>query len=250
MVRTSSDVAPDFEFKHRILGAVILVAVAVIVIPIILGDPNASTATTYPEADSEAGEESQVFVSKITPVADESQPVQDGTSTTNQSASSNPGGEKQQSAESTEAVVLSKLSESIEQREGATTTTTPAQQETKIEVPKLEQAEPKEEPKKTETEVTDEAPTSPAATDQTTVATDDRGWIVRIGTFGKIENANRISSLLQEKGFEPMTGKVDTENGSATRVWVGPYTTRVEAARVQTRILDATGEKGLITAYP
>ena len=45
-------------------------------------------------------------------------------------------------------------------------------------------------------------------------------------------------------------GKIKTKKGVATRVWVGPYAKRVQAARVRTRIERVTGEKGLITPYP
>jgi cell division septation protein DedD len=55
---------------------------------------------------------------------------------------------------------------------------------------------------------------------------------------------------LEKGGFGPSTSAVETSSGSATRVWVGPYETRVEAARMKTRVTQQTGSEALIVAYP
>lgn len=79
---------------------------------------------------------------------------------------------------------------------------------------------------------------------------DEPGWVVRVGTFGKKENANRVVKRLQQAGFEPSTTNIKTDKGQATRVWIGPYAQRVEAARMRTRVQQVTGGEGYIAAYP
>lgn len=76
------------------------------------------------------------------------------------------------------------------------------------------------------------------------------GWVVRVGTFAKKSNADRVMKRLQQAGFEPSTTKIDTDNGSATRVWIGPYAQRVEAARMRKRVNQVTGGEAYIAAYP
>lgn len=77
------------------------------------------------------------------------------------------------------------------------------------------------------------------------------GWVVRVGTFSKKDNADRVLKRLQQAGFSPSTTKIKTDNGLATRVWVGPYEQRVEAARMRKRVQQVTGgEEGYIAAYP
>lgn len=78
----------------------------------------------------------------------------------------------------------------------------------------------------------------------------DRGWVVRVGTFGNPNNINRVMKDLRAQGFSPSSTPVRTKSGPATRVWVGPYAQRVDAARVRARIEQLLGTKGLITAYP
>lgn len=241
MAHSVSD-PPGFELKHRILGAIILVSVAVIAIPMILGDPKASAPAPYPEAQSNTGEESGVFVSKITPIADDLEP-----------AAATPATQKPQADPSPDPQTLRALVKESE----ATSESAELPQETSDPQPAdvsttaaaaPQPPQPKEQDSKIEQKASAEA--TPAAETQTVASVDKRGWIVRIGTFSKRDNAKQISALLQQKGFEPVSGQVETENGPATRVWVGPFSARVEAARVQARIEDATGEKGLITAYP
>lgn len=76
------------------------------------------------------------------------------------------------------------------------------------------------------------------------------GWVVRIGTFAKQDNVERVVKRLQQAGFEPSTTNVKTDRGSVTRVWIGPYSKRVEAARMRTRVRQVTGGEGYIAAYP
>ncbi len=76
------------------------------------------------------------------------------------------------------------------------------------------------------------------------------GWVVRVGTFAKQDNVERVVKRLQQAGFEPSTTNVKTDRGSVTRVWIGPYAKRVEAARMRTRVRQVTGGEGYIAAYP
>ncbi len=78
----------------------------------------------------------------------------------------------------------------------------------------------------------------------------ERGWIVRIGTYSNPHNVTELIKTLRQQGFEPSSANIQTAKGTATRVWVGPFAQRVEAARVRGRIQQSIGEKGLIAAYP
>ena len=82
-------------------------------------------------------------------------------------------------------------------------------------------------------------------------ATLENGWVVRVGTFGRADNASRLVDILKEKGFSGRTSLSKTKSGKTlTRVWVGPFTDRQIATRELTRIERSTGEKGFVTAYP
>jgi len=78
----------------------------------------------------------------------------------------------------------------------------------------------------------------------------ERGWVVRVGTFVNAVNVKKLLVDLSSKGFEPDTDTIETSRGMATRIWIGPYLRRVDAARTRTRLEQQTGEPGLITVFP
>ena len=85
-----------------------------------------------------------------------------------------------------------------------------------------------------------------------TVATVDVGWIVQVGVFTDKNGADRVVEDLQSKGFKPSTSIVDTNRGKATgtRIWLGPYAQRIDAAKAKSELTNKTGEAGFIRAYP
>ncbi len=76
----------------------------------------------------------------------------------------------------------------------------------------------------------------------------ERGWTIRIGTYTKAENANRVYDSLREEGFQPSTTRVNLENGlQALRVWLGPFPQQKDAKDVLPAVEQLVGSKGLIT---
>ncbi len=189
MSRTAEKAVREFDPRHRVVGAIVLFALAVIFVPMILDNPSATDAQSgsvikIPEKDK------KIFVSKIAPVDANDKQKRDALSTA-PVAKTPTRASKQASVDKSSA------------RAGAGKHT-PAGQ----------------------------------------------SWAVRIGTFTKTENAQRIMTMLQQKGFDPKKGRVKTATGRATRVWLGPFRDREEAAKTHKRILKETGQKGWIVAYP
>jgi len=71
---TQRDPAQDFDPKHRIIGAVVVVALGVIFIPMILGNRAAPPAGA-PSDTAPAGEQTRVAISQITPSAPAAEPA-------------------------------------------------------------------------------------------------------------------------------------------------------------------------------
>jgi DedD protein len=65
-------------------------------------------------------------------------------------------------------------------------------------------------------------------------------YIVQVASFGAVDNANRLSAVLSESGYSVMTDSVKSEVGTLHRVRVGPFDTEAEAnqaaATVEARI--------------
>ena len=203
-------VTEEFDPKKRLVGAGILIGLAVIILPAILdqdedvlgdinGSAEASTMDALKQEYVSSDDEVTVFVSKIAPI-EQTQPEQTSADSDND--------------------------------QQAKTTSSPAPQAVAVAVTK-----PAAQPK-------------PAAVKTEAKSEVDRGWVVRIGTFANADNVRKVLADLDDKGFSPEYEAVETSRGEATRIWLGPFAQRVDAARARTRLEQRTGEPGLITAYP
>lgn len=218
--------------KHRLAGAGVLIAFAVIVLPLLLGGPREEANGPDHNTAASRDSDTKVFRSNITPIGGATPTAEarnqqglkrtvgellnpdappDGTST--EGAQANAAGDEadgsQESAQADEPGGERRTASRSEDNDQA-------------------------------------APAEPAAAPSEI----ERGWIVQVGTFTKADNAHKLVADLENGGFGASTTEVETTSGSATRVWIGPYGTRVEAARAKTRVTQRTGSEALIVAYP
>jgi len=226
-----SDTDREFVLKHRIVGAAFLLFFGALFLPWLLGAPSQATkvsSTNVKASDSslsstdienellEAIENEQiidaekVYISKITPL-DAKRAAEQAESEKQQ-----PVSEGEKSAAPVKAppnVLKNPASES-------SSTNSPSGTTTAAVVPKDPPVEV--------------------------------GWIVQVGLFENKKGAARVISDLKKKGFKPRTTVVDTNRGKATgtRVWLGPYAQRVDAAKTKNRLSEKTGVAGFIRAYP
>ena len=221
MAAGRTEVEPDFEPRHRIAGAAILIGFAVLVFSLVLDengprqelpqDVLAASELPLPTEYVSSEEETKTFVSKITPI-------------------------------------------------GGATPKAPAESKTEPAPPARKRAEPVSLATAASRPSSNSADPEPAAVQGQGQSSPDaglagdttleRGWMVRVGTFTDKSNVERVMKDLKDKGFTPSSTPTRTASGTATRVWLGPYAQRVEAARVRSRLEQGTGEPGLITAYP
>ncbi len=225
MLKSAKGAEPEYELKHRITGAIILVAAAVLVIPMLLSGPG-------PEGDGdlrnpESSSQSRIVpldLSEILPASGEGgedlplaavedqQPTlldltenNDGETTQAESRSVPDQGEDAQDESARPALVMTRIPDTPE-----------------------EQAE------------------AQARADTAAKAESQGDWFVRVGTFSKPANADRVFKLLTENGYAPKRTPVSTSEGSSTRVWLGPYAEE-KAIEVSNRMKDLVDEKGYVT---
>ena len=228
--RKDSDAEADFVLKHRIVGAAVLLLFGALFVPWLLGPPSEAvkaanaddividqrteeiTEEIVSSAENETTEvEEQVYISKITPL--------------------DTAGEA--------------TPEESEQPQANESGAQAGQEEVQTAAPAVE----------AETETT--AQQSPAKVEperETNRATArvDVGWAVQVGIYTSPNGVARVLADLRNKGFEPRTTTVDTNRGkgTGTRVWLGPFAQRVDAAKEKTRLTELTGEAGFIRVYP
>ena len=79
------------------------------------------------------------------------------------------------------------------------------------------------------------------------------GWAVhrvRIGPYGSRADAEALRNRVRAAGFSTFTEQVRTDDGTLTRVLVGPAMDRAEAERLQARVKAEFGIDGLVRSHP
>ncbi|NOY17392.1 MAG: SPOR domain-containing protein [Gammaproteobacteria bacterium] len=72
------------------------------------------------------------------------------------------------------------------------------------------------------------------------------GWILQVGVFSQSANANKKVSTLKKKGFAAKSVKVKTSRGTVTKVWIGPFKNRESAEKMQDRLQHKIRQRGII----
>ena len=204
------DANTEFNPKHRIVGAIIIVALVVIFVPMILNQrepPPDTRAVSEPSARGEIADTRVV----VTPVAPMEPKTPDGGETAmktmSPAADSTPNPETLPIAPAEKPAAVKKL------------------------------------PATSTNGKTAKAPVS--TTEKIT-----KGWIVQVGTFSNKENAIHLRSKLSSHGHTVHTETVTVGGKKATRLRVGPFRDKGEAEKVQAQIRKETGVQGLVQTYP
>lgn len=103
-------------------------------------------------------------------------------------------------------------------------------------------------------------PEEESASDQGTVAADaadeeasepapSKGWVVQVGSFQRETNAVVLRDRLREDGFDATAEQVETDGGTLWRVWLGPVAEREEGEALERRIEDHRGSDALLMEY-
>lgn len=201
----------DRALKERIIGAVILVSVAVIVVPVFLdGPPSEEAVVSHSVAlPGQSAQNTQTIVLE----RDREEPV--------------PASQAARQAEPQPDAPTS-VPDSVPRSTPSAT----------VERPQAESRAPEQEEP---TQVLPK-PVEPAAS-----ATGM--WAVQLGSFGDKKNAERLAADLRKQGFAAFLSKLATSSGELHRVRVGPQKDR-ESAEAMARRLQAAGHKGQVIPHP
>lgn len=221
------DEAPQFNPRHRIVGALIVVALAVILVPLILDErdtpPDLKSVTEMPplKPSPVAAGESKVVITPVSELAESGKtPVKpDGAAPSSAPA---PVADAPAPAVTTPSVpaVESKAGKQAEEM------TTPT--EKIVKPPKI-------------------AKTAKHAAEPEKIS---KGWVVQVGVYKERANADRLSERLKGQGFKVSTEQVTVEGARATRLRLGPYRDRASALKIQARLEKESGVKAAVYAYP
>ncbi len=72
------------------------------------------------------------------------------------------------------------------------------------------------------------------------------GWVVRVGVFGELVNANKRQSALEENDMIPQSEEIELNGRRAVRLYLGPFSTQSEAERESAKAVLVTGEQAFV----
>jgi DedD protein len=204
--------------KQRIIGALVLVSLAVIFVPMMFDEPHSERETStikipeeppFPEVDMPEPEVTEAPDYRI----EESAPV-----------------EPSAPAPAEEPVT--------------------AGNDVAVEQPPAEQAEPAVPSEPSAPSEPSEAPETAAdepASGEFTRSLDG-AWVVQLGSFGSSENASRLREQVREKGYSSHLQTVTRGDSELTRVFSGPFAEKAEAEKAKQALDKAFGLNSLVTS--
>ena len=77
-----------------------------------------------------------------------------------------------------------------------------------------------------------------------------KGWFVQVGSFGQEINASGLRERLKSAGYDARLKKVAIGKGYAYRVLVGPSGSRAEAEKTAARLKSGQQLAGMVIEYP
>ena len=202
----------DFLLKQRLVGAVVLVALGVIFIPMLLEGPNSELVPEMEPLPELTGQRSSMELGDFPDAGDVPVEADVAVVQADIAVPPNPGDELQPQPNETAEVEIAA-------------------------------PEPKVEPLP--------VPPKPATTPEPAKPAGPLGnWVVQMGSFSSEQNALRLRDKLRKAGFVTQVEKVRVDAKSLYRVRVGPYLERAEADRDQAKLDKQLNLKGRVLSYP
>jgi DedD protein len=232
----------DRRLKERIVGAVVLVVLAVLIVPVFLDGPAVdglvSEAVTLPGQNGQPRKQQTIILNR-----DRTQPVPVSAANTPDSAQADT--DKQETAARPATQTPPVTAEKPDP-----TPPEPRQAENPAEGASTGGAN-------TEGASTDAANTAAASAEEpppdkppAAEARSSTGmWAVQLGSFSKSDNAERLAADLRSKGYAAFLSELQGPKGPLQRVRIGPQKDRDSAEKVAAR-LSAEGIKGQVVPHP
>jgi DedD protein len=219
----------DRALKERLIGAIALVVIAVLVVPVFLDGPSTeaeivSESVTLPGQNEQSRKRQTIVLER-----DRDQPVP-VSGTRNLQATT----------------AAEKLAADDAARKAAAAAAQPAPAaEVKAPPPEQNEPEPPQQVPKTEPAITVAKAEVKAAAPASTTGM----WAVQLGSFSSQANAERLAADLRKNGYAAFLSQLNTASGSLHRVRVGPQKDRESAEAVAGK-LTGDGHKGQVVPHP
>lgn len=216
----------DFLMKQRLVGAIVLVALGVIFIPMLLESPDRNLVPEM-EPLPEPGERGIGQPLERFPVAGE------------------------MPAQPDRSVLQTDSAPDAQDRPDEVVTDEGGSVAEALPLPEPETPEPAEKETPPVETAVEPAATDESAADRKLAEPGPLGnWVVQMGSFSSEQNALRLRDRLRKADFVTQVEKVQVGGKTLFRVRVGPYLERAEADSDQKKLAETFNLKGRVLAYP
>ncbi len=257
---SSDDTQPPYNPRHRLVGALVLLALAVIFLPMVLDFRGEFEERMDMDAIPPKPDDFKVEILPLEPPPEATvpppppslvrQPQEPGAeSGMAAGAAGAPPGEKKAAT----AAALERKGASPGPAAGKETPVV-TQAETPADIPARPAAKTPAgqaaAPRKTES-----PPPSPRRAETVQASEGEAGprlkagWVVQVGSFSSRRNARRLRDRLDKAGFESFLGEFRMDGRPAYRVLVGPVARQDEAQVLHARLRKQAGVKGIVMRY-
>lgn len=223
----------DIALKQRLVGAVVLIALAVVVLPMLLGGRPEQSAQEAQKIELPPQPSELNFQTRRYPVGEAATaPSRDSEEdNARRLPDSLPQPEVEPGAVTHVEIEPRAFQDALQEDAGADGAESP----TADTAPLQAQAEARSAPTPVAAEQPARGPTEPPA------ASGGR-YVVQIASFGSIGNANRLADTLRGQGYSVLSDTVRSDVGTLHRVRIGPYGTEAEANAAVAQVRQQVGD--------
>lgn len=214
--------------KQRVIGALVLISLAVIFVPMLFDEPHTERSSRmidiseeppFPEVQAPPKVDAQPPSYRL-----EEPPVEPAPATA-------PGPEKPRSVPA----------------EPAPTAEQPVAVEQQPEAKPAPEPEPEPEPKPEQAPANETADKAEPESGEFSRSLEG-AWVVQLGSFGNADNARRLRDKVREKGYDSHLQRVEQGDTTFTRVFAGPFADKSAAEKAKRELDAGFGLNGLVTA--
>lgn len=211
----------DNLVKQRVIGAIVLVALAVIFVPMLFESPEDELG---PVGSNLPAEPDSIVRDRIEPLTLPEPPAE-------------PEQAPQVVLEEPADASAANADAAIAEATGGAEPPAPPERTAAQPVPApAEPAEP--------------VPATPAPAPAAPAAAPQSGWIVQLASLSSKDNAMALRERLRGLGYTAFVEEAKTAKGTLYRVRVGPELERANAEKLRDRLQEQVDLKGLVTSYP
>ena len=250
----------EYDPRHRLTGAVVLILLAIILLPMLLSkDQDVEEPDIDPVVMEVTKEGKKVFVSRISSATAPGKSSAAGEQKTADNTSNSKAGDKPSSAakgsgkskqeDQASSALFRPMSSADDKKSSATKSASTDKKSSQPSSKKIFTKEPATKSttvKTTSAKTTTSKTTTKTASKKASTAVTGGGWILQVGVFSKSSNAQNKVAELKKKGFDAQSATVKTSKGTATKVWIGPFKDRSSAEKMQQRLEHKTRQRGMV----